>query len=134
MTNTTITCPTVLRPTDESPCLLICCVLYDAIYLHYDAMDACPACAQMPGRNWCDQCWDTHCATQQRYRELCMNIQDFLTCDMHPEGTPYPLSQHDQETIAAALPEAITYREARSSIEGVALLAAYRELATRITR
>jgi hypothetical protein len=133
MATTAATRRLALRPADDSQCLLLRGVLWDAFYLHLDAMDACPGCIATGGTG-CYHCWDIHRVPANRYMELINALDDFVICDLHPEGTFYPLTGHDRETIAAALPEAISYRQHRTGIEDHALLAAYRELAARSTR
>jgi hypothetical protein len=133
MTQTATTRRLTFRPADDSQCLLLRGILEDASDLHLDAMDACAACIATGGTG-CHGCWDIHRVPVDRYRKLGTALDDFVICDLHPDGTFYPLTDHDRETIAAALPDAISYRQHRTGIEDHALLAAYREVAARSAR
>jgi hypothetical protein len=106
--------------------MFLICILYDATYLHFDAMAACPACCA-PGVNTCAECWIPHREPVTRYGRLSMDLGEYQGT---PEGTAYPLTIEDHELLADALAEAISYRQVRASAEDRALLAAYRALAT----
>jgi hypothetical protein len=115
---------------DNAQRMLLMCVLHDAIELHYAAMDRCPACAATkaadPAANECWDCWTPHREPITRYGDLAAPL---VALQDAREGTAYPLTVQDRELLAAALPEAITYRQERDGATDRALLAAYRELA-----
>ena len=110
---------------DDAHRMLLICILHDAVYLHFDAMDACPACC-VAGVDTCAGCWIPHREPITRYGRLSIKLEGY-----RGSAVACPLPTGDLELLAAALDEAISYRQARVSAEDRALLAAYQMLATR---
>ena len=115
-----------LTAADDAQLMLLCCVLFDASLLHLAATDACPGCRALGGNLCSERCWNLHEEPLSHYGELRHALEGYLGT---AEAVAYPLTARDRETLAAALPEAITFRQQRDRPEDSALLAAYCKLA-----
>jgi hypothetical protein len=117
-----------LAASDDAQRMLLCCVLRDAGEFHSAAIGECPACLAFPEPGGpCDACWESRRPSYTAYHDLADRLASY---DGLPYGEAYPLVDDDRQVIAAALPEAIAYRQqhAGSGVEHHVLLMAYREL------
>jgi hypothetical protein len=120
--------PHGLAAADDAQRGLLVCVLRDAAELHCAAMDDCPRCQVFaePGGP-CDECWETRRPVWQAYHALADRLASY---DGRPYGDACPFADADRRVFAAALCDAIAYRQqhAGSGLEHHVLLMAYREL------
>jgi hypothetical protein len=120
--------PARLAAADDAQRMLLCCVLRDAAEFHSTAIGECPGCRVFPQPGGpCDACWESRRPFYTAYHSLADSLASY---DGLPYGEAYPLGDDDRRVIAAALPEAIAYRQqhANSGAEHHVLLMAYREL------
>ena len=110
---------------DDPQRMLLRCVLHDAVQWDRRITDACPGCQAIG--DICMAHWDEHTARRAEYATL---RDQFERCEGLAGACPLTIRQ--QQTIAAAVPEAIAYRQGQNTMGDAALLAAYRSLKRRL--
>jgi len=111
-----------LTAEDDAGLLLIGAILRDAAEWRYDETRACPGCLAV--NDICCAHWNTHGELARKYRDLRTSLEGYDGL-----GIRYPLTMQEQDIIESALNDALLYRSETKTIEGTALIAAYREVA-----
>jgi hypothetical protein len=97
------------------------CILFDAIEWDYGITDACAACRAV--ESICPAHWDEHQNRRERYAVVMHRLEQSQELN-----TACALTAEHQQTIKAAVQEAICYRQQGKAAEDCALLAAYRTM------
>jgi hypothetical protein len=125
---TTTSFPNELAAADDTQRALLSCILRDAREWHYAISSACADCRA--AGDTCLAHWTGHQERAAQYLALTEHLERY---EGLPNGRICPLTAAQQQIIAAALVEAIAYRDEKEAPEDMALDAAYRLLRRKFT-